>query len=86
MKKNGHVGPTKKKRQTNKRKWKEENKSKLLKIKSSSREVSFFLVFIFSNLLYRIYENLTVEFRQDKHEKCSMRRGLRVSTRNTGFH
>ena len=39
-----------------------------------------------SSLLSQIYENLSAGFRRDKHEKCSTRRGLRVSTRNTGFH
>ena len=45
-----------------------------------------FLIFLFSNLLSQIYENLTAGIRRDKHEKCSTRRGLRVSTRNTRFH
>ena len=50
------------------------------------REIFYFLIFYFSNLIYQIYENLTVGFRRDKHEKCSTRRGLRVGTKNMGFH
>ena len=43
--------------------------------------------FNFSFLLSsQIHENLTVEIRRDKHEKCSTRRGLRVGTKNKGFH
>ena len=42
--------------------------------------------FFFSLVNSQIYENLTVGFRRDKHEKCSTRRGLHVGTRNTGFH
>ena len=45
-----------------------------------------FLSFFYSNLSSQIHENLTVEIRRDKHEKCSTRRGLRVGTRNTRFH
>ena len=41
---------------------------------------------ILSLFLYQIYENLTDGFRRDKHKKCSTRRGLRVSTKNKGFH
>ena len=37
-------------------------------------------------IISQIPEFLTVGFRRDKHEKCSMRRGLCVSTKNTGFH
>ena len=37
------------------------------------------------NLLSSTHEFLTVRFRRVKHEKCSMRRGLRVGTKNTGF-
>ena len=49
----------------------------------SQREKKY-IFFLF--ILSQIYENLTVGFRRDKHEKCSTRRGLRVSTKNTGFH
>ena len=42
----------------------------------------YFLLFISSH----IHENLTVGIRQDKHEKCSTRRGLHVGTKNKGFH
>ena len=47
------------------------------------REVLFFFPLSF---LSQIPEFLTFGFRRDKHEKCSTRRGLRVSTRNTRFH
>ena len=46
---------------------------------------NFFKNFL-SSFLSQIHENMTVGFRRDKHEKCSARRWLRVSTRNTGFH
>ena len=49
--------------------------------KISQREKKKFLF-----ILSQIYGNPTVGIRRDKHEKCSTRRGLRVSTRNTGFH
>ena len=42
----------------------------------------YFLLFISS----QIHGNLTVGIRRDKHEKCSMRRGPRVGTKNKGFH
>ena len=38
------------------------------------------------SLISSIPEFLTVGFRWIKHEKCSTRRGLRVGTKNTGFH
>ena len=45
------------------------------------------LVFFFLLLLSsQIHENMTVGFRRAKNEKCSTRRGLRVGTKNTGFH
>ena len=47
---------------------------------------TFVLFFIFLLFHYQIYENLSARIRRDKNEKCSMRRGLRVSTRNTRFH
>ena len=44
----------------------------------------------FKKILYlfisQIYGNLTVGIRRDKHEKCSTGRGLRVGTKNKGFH
>ena len=46
---------------------------------------SFFNFFLYK-FISQIYGNLTVGFRRDKHEKCSTQQGLRVSTRNTGFH
>ena len=42
----------------------------------------FFSLFILS----QIYGNRIVDFRRVKNEKCSTRRGLRVSTKNTGFY
>ena len=44
-----------------------------------------FIFFFSLSFLFQIYENLTVGFHRDKHEKCSTRRGLRVGTKNTGF-
>ena len=46
----------------------------------------YIYIYFFLFILSQIYENLTAGFRQDKHEKCFTRRGLRVSTKNTGFH
>ena len=55
--------------------WKNENQR--------GRGFKFFFSYIrFS----QIYENLNFGFRRDKHEKCSTRRGLRVGTKNKGFH
>ena len=42
--------------------------------------------FFFYLLSSQIHENLTVGIRRDKHEKCSTRQGLRVGTKNKGFH
>ena len=42
----------------------------------------FFLLLGFS----QIQGKSSVRIRRDKHGKCSTRRGLRVSTRNTRFH
>ena len=47
---------------------------------------SILVFFFFSILFSQIHKNLTVRICRDKHEKCSTRRGLRVGTRNTGFH
>ena len=84
MKENGHVGPTKKK-------IKQNIKGKLSNGNDRGRRererVMRFLFFYFSSsLLSQIYENLTVGFCRAKNEKCSTRRGLRVGTKNTGFH
>ena len=49
-------------------------------------ERRFFYFFFLLLVLSQIHENLTVEIRQDKHEKCFTRRGLRVGTKNKGFH
>ena len=46
------------------------------------REEFFFLIFF----LFSYFSNLRKSDRRDKHEKCSTRRGLRVGTKNTGFH
>ena len=68
-----------------------QNKTKEMKIKSftdrdGERETIRFFLFSLLNLLSSIPEFLTVGFRRVKHEKCSTRRGLRVGTKNTGFH
>ena len=44
------------------------------------------LFIYFLSLLSSIYGNQTVGIRRDKKEKCSTRGGLRVSTKNKGFH
>ena len=55
------------------------------KIREERERVVFFSFYSFS-FLSQIPEFLTVGIRRDKHEKCSTRRGLRVSTKNMGFH
>ena len=71
-------------------KKKQKNKNKMkAKGRRARRPERFFLIFFsfyFSNLISQIYENLTVGFHRDKHGKCSTGRGLRVSTKNPGFH
>ena len=44
------------------------------------------ILFLFSSLLSSIYVVSTVGIRWAKNESSSTRRGLRVSTKNTGFH
>ena len=79
----GHVGPTSKEK---------EKKNKMMKLKTNGMmedgrgSVEGEIILFFSLSFFKIYENLSVGFRQDKHGKCSTRRGLRVSTRNTRFH
>ena len=51
----------------------------------TEREKNIYIFFI-SLLSSQIHGNLTVGFRRVKNEKCSTRRGLRVGTKNTGFH
>ena len=76
------MGPTLKK---NKTKQTKQTKGSGRGVKSvEKREI--FKFFFYSIRFSQIYGNLTVGFRQDKHEKCYMRRGLRVGTRNTRFH
>ena len=47
---------------------------------------SFFFFFFAFLLSSQIHENMRVGIRRDKHEKCSTRRGLRMGTKNKGFH
>ena len=47
-----------------------------------ARQAERYLIFFLS----QIYGNLTVGIRRAKNEKCSTRRGLRMGTKNTGFH
>ena len=56
--------------------------------RDGASERYFFNFFSFSllSLLSSIHGVPTVGFRRVKHEKCSTRRGLRVGTKNTGFH
>ena len=49
-----------------------------------SRE-SFSLFFLFSSLLFLIQGVSTIGICRAKNESSSTRRGLRVSTKNTGF-
>ena len=46
----------------------------------------FFLFFLFSSLLFLIHGVLIVGIRRAKNESSSTRRGLRLSTKNMGFH
>ena len=50
----------------------------------SERNDIFIFFLLFAS--FQIYENLTVGFSRDKHEKYSTRRGLGVGTKNKGFH
>ena len=67
---------------------KKQNKNKRKKTEQIDRGVErvpiFF--FLFSYFISQIHENLTFGIRRVKNEKCSTRRGLRVGTKNTGFH
>ena len=70
---------------------KEKEKKNLKKQMKESQTEDFekkiiFFSFFFLLVLSQIPEFLTVRIHRDKHEKCSTRRGLRVSTKNTGFH
>ena len=74
---------------TPKEKEKKKNKIKTLKVWAfggDSRERLFLVLFFFINIISQILEFLSVRIRRDKHGKCSTRRELRVSTRNTRFH
>ena len=69
------MGPTKKKSIT-----------KLLSSDGWQKKNSVFFSFYSLSLPSQIHENLTVGIRRDKHEKCCTRRGLRVGSKNKGFH
>ena len=76
------MGPTSKGK-----KIKDKNLKKQMKESRTAFEKKIFFSFFFLLLvLSQILEFLTVKIRRDKHEKCCTRRGLRVSTRKTGFH
>ena len=64
-----------------KKEWEDEQTGESME--ERGREI---LNFFLSSFLSQIYGNLTVGFRRAKDEKCSTRRGLRVGTKNTGFH
>ena len=72
----------KKKKQKNK--TNKQNK-KLLSVQTD-RDGGEILIFSLLNLLSSILEFLIVGFRWAKNEKRYTRRGLRVGTKNTGFH
>ena len=68
---------------------KKKKEQKLLKSahgQRGSNEGERFFNFSLLNLLSSIHGVPTVGFRRVKHEKCYTRRGLRVGTKNTGFH
>ena len=71
------MGPTLKKRIKRKEdvRWKETEEE-------NGRRIFFIFLFI----LFASFSDLRKSDRRDKHEKCFTRRGLRVSTKNTGFH
>ena len=70
------------------------NKIKIkIKIKRGRRRTGresvrerMFLIFFLLLLLSSIYGNRIVGIRRAKKAKCSIRRGLRMGTKNTGFH
>ena len=74
--------PLKEKEKKNKSKHSKSNWCKDLREVASRRRV-FFLSFFF---FYSFFSDLRKFDRRDKHEKCSTRRGLRVGTKNKGFH
>ena len=77
------MGPTSKEKE---KKIKDKNLKKQMKDGQKAFEFFFSFHFFLLLVLFQIPEFLTVRIRRDKHEKCSTRRGLRVSTRNTRFH
>ena len=78
------MGPTWEK----KKKKKTQTKSLLSFIQGDKQTAEMkVLKFFFSiSFISQILEFLTVRIRRVKHGKCSTRRGLRVSIRNTRFH
>ena len=56
-----------------------------METKGASRE-HFYFSLLFFLLASHIHGNLTVGFCRVNNEKCSTRQGLRVGTKNTGFH
>ena len=69
-----------------KKKTKQKGRRPCVREKDKWQRVDFLKFLFFSNLSSQIYENLTVGIRRDKHKKYSIRRGLRMGTRNTRFH
>ena len=69
---------------------KKTKKNKLVSYDKETREREaerfiFYFYFYFLSLLSSIYGVSTVGIHRTKKEKCSTRRGLRVSTKNKGF-
>ena len=83
MAKKGHVDPT---FNFNKKKKKNQKLLKSVHGQRGSNQGERFFNFSILNLLSSIHGVPTVGFRRAKHKKCSTRRGLRVRTKNTGFH
>ena len=82
----GHMDPTfnlEKNKQTKQNK-RYKNQKEFFTGRDDERQSGF--LFLVLNIISSIPEFLTVGFRRVKHEKCSTQRGIRVRTKNTGFH
>ena len=78
MKKNGTYGSH--------LKFNIKRKNEIKEMKGKNRREGKFILFLFYKLLSLIHRVSIVRIRRAKNESSSTRRGLRVSTKNTGFH
>ena len=57
-----------------------------VRVTEKRKEFFSFCFYFILRFFSQIQGKPSVRIRRDKHGKCSTRRGLRVSTRNTRFH